>query len=95
MRALRCVFVRGVSQKQPGSRHCIASQLGSSGAWQGYLDTAAGRAADNRRGWVANNGRHPVDRNSLRGDREAWPRRMQRCGPALISVMAMSFIERD
>jgi hypothetical protein len=47
------------------------------------LDTAAGRAADNRRGWVANNGRHPVERISLRGDREAGPRRMQRCSPAL------------
>jgi hypothetical protein len=49
------------------------------------LDTAAGRAADNRRGWVANNGRHPVERNSLRGDREAGPRYMQYCGPALIA----------
>jgi hypothetical protein len=49
------------------------------------LDTAAGRAADNRRGWVANNGRHPVERISLRGDREAGPRYMQYCGPALIA----------
>jgi hypothetical protein len=53
-------------------------------AWLSW-NTAAGRAADNRRGWVANNGRHPVECNSLRGDREAGLRRMQRCSPALFA----------
>jgi hypothetical protein len=72
-------FVRGMLRKQPGSGHCIALQPGSSGLGL----TAASRAADNRRGWVANNGRHPVECGSSHGDREAWLRRMQRCGQAL------------
>src|ERR1700730_3138735 len=45
---------------------------------------AAGPAADHSRGGVANTGRHPVERISLRGDREAGLRRMQRCSPALM-----------
>jgi hypothetical protein len=57
------------------------------------LDTAAGRAADNRRGWVANNGRHPVERSSLRGGREAGLRRMQRCSPALIAMIKLTDVE--
>jgi hypothetical protein len=59
------------------------------------LDTAAGRAADNRRGWVANNGRHPVERNSLRGGREAGLRRMQRCSPALIAMEQLMPMDLD
>jgi hypothetical protein len=39
-RALRRVFVRGVSQKQPGARHCIALRLGSKRSLARLLDTA-------------------------------------------------------
>jgi hypothetical protein len=69
----RRVIVRGALAKTAGrgALHRFAAR--QQRAW---TDRCQPRSRD-RRGWVANNGRHPVECNSLRGDREAGPRYMQ------------------
>ena len=80
------VIVRGVSAKTAGrgALHRFAARQQRSFR-QGYLDTVASRAAGSSWLRLQTTPGTPVERSSLRGDREAGLRRMQRCSPALIA----------